>query len=844
MKKSWEPVKVKVLTGYFLLVGIVAFAVWIIYTEILPFYKNQHESDLLNSKILSVNALLANLYQAEALERNYALTGNWEHYMNYARLMDTIYFQIDSLTRLSTNPFQNIHSDSIRNLLDKKRVNLRELVAIKKTGSSKDLYERAMNRITYSSDSIAYFLSLYKTVTDNRDSTYVQQKRKKFFKRLIYAFAPQENSDSALQVNTHHSVQIDSIINNFSPADSVTQLLAVIMQDIHKESLKIEQQLAEKERDVLANNRTISQQLHQMLSIFENDAFENSYKELYAIQAKNRQTTWIMVSLGILAFLIIIVFLILILKDISRSQHYRLELERARAYSDSLLKSKERFMLSITHDIKSPLASVIGYARLMNNDVEQKKRDFYLESINKSGEQIMRLINGLVDLIRLESGKFKIERTPFNLKTLVNELVAGFGPIASSKGLNLRLEFNASATADYLGDTVRLKQVLGNLISNALKFTEKGEVLIRVSLIESIKSGDIISFDVIDTGPGISESDSRIIFDEFSQIAGKQGKRYEGAGLGLTISRHLVALLHGTIGLESKIGVGSHFTVQLPLERCNRSLSLVKESIISGPAFNLENKSVLLIDDDEAFLKLLTEVLQQARMKVNHCNHPSKVLPALEFNPVDLIITDIRMPTMTGISLLAHIQWKTGGQIPVIALTGEQSSETIDYSGLGFAASLNKPFLPEELLETIHNVLLRKSQNGIKRHALNSYHKNNGTPENSYSLNQIRRFAADDPKSLNQILVSFVETSYENLALFRNYLAEKNQESMGDLIHKILTMFRQLEADHVINALIKLESGGSNPLVDEDWYEQGKEALSRMEHFIDLICVEQGIVIR
>jgi signal transduction histidine kinase/CheY-like chemotaxis protein len=841
MQKPWETVKVKILMGYVFLIGIAVFTVWLIYSEILLYTENKTRISNLNNKVLHFNSVLTNLYQAESLERVYSQTGSPVHYHNYDRLMKVIFLQIDSLSAHTDNPLERVHADSILSLLGKKRKNLLELSVIKRMGSSDDLYERAMSRFILNRDSINSLLNIHKTVTESHDTTYLVQKKKKFLERLIYAFNPEDNPDSMLQIKFNQSVQTDTLISEFNAADTVVHFLNDLIQDIRNENIESEQQHAKKEREALANDRVITLQLRQILSIFEKDMLVNSINELRMLQDRIKLTTGYIVALGLLAFVIILVFLVLILKDISKSRQYRIELEKAKQYSDSLLKSKEQIMLSITHDIKTPLASVIGYARLMVDAEDREQQQYYLENINKSSDHILKLINDLVDLTRLETGKLKMQWVKFNLRVLIDDIFAGFFPIASAKNLDLKLVFNAPDNLEYSSDPVRIKQVLENIIANAIKYTEAGRVIIVVSLDNTDNITDHIRFDVIDTGIGISEEDSKHIFNEFSQVAFNNSQRYDGAGLGLTIAQRLINLLNGNITLQSKPGDGSQFTVILPLERKVLENDATEETT-SALKSNPDAIKVLVIDDDEIFLNLTSETLLRAGIQVFACNTPAKAFQVLTQNTIDLIVTDIQMPVMTGTELLAYIQRKTGKYLPVIAITGHDEVKTDDYPGVTISATLRKPFLPDVLLENINNILIRKTN--ILSGKVKTTDQQPSDENTVYSLDLIKQFAVDDPESIHRILTSFIESSIENKDLFEKYLFERDHRSLAELAHKILAMFRQLQANKVVGPLLEIEGWKNLQQTDEQWLEVGRKALNGMGELMDKICEEQNIFIR
>lgn len=840
MAKRLKSVKINIFLGYITLVIIASVTVWLIYNETLELYKNQVDISPVNDKILITNSILTNLYEAEGLERSYLQTGKRGHHKAYNGLMDSISGQIDSLGKIAGSPLQQMHADSIGKLLAKKRQNLKELVAIKNAGSSEKMYEKAMLRLTSNEDSINQLLSIYKTVSTRKDSVIIKQKKKKFFERLVHVFSPHEKPDTTLKVVVNQSMQVDSILNTFNPTDSVRQFLSSVIEDIREESVAYEKKLVKKEQDIADNDKTITLQIRQMLSKFENEELLSSIKKVKIQQERIADMTNIIMLLGIIALLVITGFLILILQDISRSQHYRQNLEKEKAYSEMLLKSKEQFMLSITHDLKSPLSSIIGYAQLTERENATTRQKSYLKNIQQSAEYILRLINDLMDFARLQTGKFTFESIRFNLNDLTDEVISGFYPLAAEKNLKLEWQNQLQPDTVYTSDPIRIKQILGNLISNAIKFTDSGKVTVKGIVQKTEARTDWLQFDVIDTGIGIAAENAPLIFEEFSQVLSEKERQYEGTGLGLTITKRLVELMNGSITFKSQYGKGSHFTVMFPLRRLS-GYSAGKQQMGTMPPipdthqFSFNGEKVLLVDDDSVLLGMVTNVLRAARLRVNAFSEPREALKALRKESFDLLITDIRMPRMSGFELLYFFRKSNNKKAQAIAVTGETPRKQV-YENAGFSAYLQKPFRPEELLKQVA-LVMNRGKAGIRQTPPDNHTKTNC----DYNIDAIKAFASDDPETTRDILASFIESTAQNIQLFRQHLHNSDFESLTELAHKMLPMFRQLEAKKVIRPLEKLERKDYGNERKEEWLATGELALSLVETIMKKIGKDHHI---
>ncbi len=828
-------VKIKVSLGYFTLVILAALIIWVTYSEILHYSTEKVDFNPANNKFIYINTILTNLYQAEGLERSYVQTRQKAQYQNYIKLMDTISMQIDTLALMVNSPLQQMHTDSIKKLLVVKQQNLKELSTIKKNYSSTAHYKQALNKLMVGKDSISHHMTVYRNVSTNRDSVYIKQKKKKFFERLANVFAAQNTADSNLRVQTIQSVRVDSLIDPVNPIDTIAGFITAVMAEIKNDSIAIDSRLKLKEQEILANDRTITLQLRQMLSIIENEELINSFQKVRAQQNRVEKKTWLIILVGAFALVTIIFFLANILKDITKSQHYRQSLEEEKAYTELLLKSKEQFMLSLTHDLKSPLSSIIGFTGIMQDEggvspLHQK----YLQNISMASTHILNLINSLLDLARLDTGKLTIDHIPFSLKPLMDDIVEGFRPQAIAKNIDLQFQYNVTPSVVYVSDPMRITQILGNLISNALKFTEAGKVTVTVSAVESSEKNDLVQIDVADTGIGISEENTRRIFEEFERVV--TSRQYEGTGLGLTITKKLIHLLKGTINLESKAGEGSHFSVVLTFEKGEQLAVKSPYPIVDQNQMTKKDTvgtKVWLIDDDETLLEMTSAILNAAGFDVHSFSDPEKAIMSFEKGCADLLITDIQMPKINGFEVLKKILIVNEGSITSIAISGITMEEK-DFAG--FSAFVQKPFQPKTLIDTISGQLKSTLANDQKEGLVHSRHK-------GYNLNQIAAFAEGDPESLMQILVSFIKTGRQNALLFRQYLHDENDRALSELSHKMLSLFRQLEASDLVELLSQLEHNDYAAVNNKEFYLCGNLAIERIDALLTTIQKEENIFI-
>ena len=669
-------VKLKVFLGYLVLIILSALIIWTIYSEYIKSERKEHDSNRANEKIMLINSILANLYQSESLGRNYAYTGITKHYDEYISLMDSIDVRISAMEEILGNATQKSNIDQFKILINEKKLNLEELSLIKKGYSIDALYNDALSKINSIPEP--------KKPTDSEtqsDSIYIQTERKNVLKRIANVFSKQRK-DSTLFV-----IQKQGSESEIESSDYYMD----IIKDIRNESIVLEKYIKEKEQEALDNDLVITTQLRHILSLIEQTELIDSYSKVEEQQKNVKKATTYIIILGSLSLLTIIFFLINISNDITKSQHYRKSLEKANAYSEFLLHSKEQFMLSLTHDLKSPLNSIIGFAGLLENS--NKEQLSYIDNIKKSSEYILRLINDLLDIARLDSGKLKIDCIPFDMVTLIEDMIENFRPQALSKGLTLIDNISFEGNAWYVNDPMRIKQILSNLISNAIKFTEKGSVTICASVISSQQNTDTIKIDVTDTGIGISTEDMSQLFKEFGRL--DSTNKQEGTGLGLVITQKLTTMLKGTIDIESQPGAGSCFSVQLPLDKTDVEPTHNKQTETAKATDILSGKTAWLVDDDLILREMMVCILNPTGLIVNVFDNPIEAIEKFDKGCADFLISDVKMPQMNGLDLVKNIREKNEGNRLVTILMSGQTEIQDKPDDIIF---IQKPFQPLQLI--------------------------------------------------------------------------------------------------------------------------------------------------
>ena len=434
---------------------------------------------------------------------------------------------------------RTIRSAATSSLLDK---NIRELIGPADSAAHGD------SVVVRAADTVASRVVVQDTVT-------VPRRKRKFFRRFADLFSPPK--EEAGMIISRHERVVDSL-----PAPEVKDTIAVVLRTLQdrvtSDRIGIYDRAWNEGMRLRYSNELVNTKIYRLIMDFEAEdtAFlMNRFEQTEAIRRRSSLTLGV---IAVAAVVLMLLFVGILWRDINRSNRYRRALERANRDNEALLAAREKLMLAITHDIKAPLGSVMGYIDLLSRLTGDKREELYLHNMKESSEHLLALVNSLLDFYRLDINKVDVDKVAFCPAQLFETIRAGFAAQAGAKGIGLTLDVEPAAGREVAGDPFRIRQIADNLISNALKFTDEGSVTIRVDVVQ----GRLV-FSVRDTGRGIGREEKERIFQEFVRLRSAQG--VDGFGLGLSIVDRLVKLLKGTISLESRLGEGSKFIVSIPV---------------------------------------------------------------------------------------------------------------------------------------------------------------------------------------------------------------------------------------------------------------------------------------
>ena len=814
MKEKYTGLTLKVLLGYVLLVIIALISIFSILGMINRATTGDYPDKDTRLKLYLVTNTLSLLSESSVIGQPIGMTQN--DYDLYNDVMNQVQDNLNELRLVLKDSFQIQDIDTIDVLLEIKRQNTIDLFSRWKELNSVLLNDKAVNIDL--SDMIQTKIER-QDQTEVRDSVVViPRPRKGFFRRLAEAFNP-DRVDTTVVVNIKSIAQSDTLLNAYNPSDTISAFINKIQATALNERRGLSVQLYRKAAELRYNADLINSRINQILRSIEDEELANTIDYMENKNALYEQVSRFLGYVSIVAIILLLFFSVIISRDIARKRYLSRQLEKAKLYAEDLLHKREQLMLTISHDIRAPMASILGHIELMMRNKPDEYQRYYLDNMTTSSKHILQLVNDLLDSYSIESGKLDIKRSAFSVKVLLDDIFTSFKPLAEAKDLQFELvRDDANMRSNYSGDSLRIRQVVGNLLTNAIKFTSKG----KVSLIVSV-TDNILHLSVKDTGYGIAEEDLENVFGEFTRL--KKDSKKEGFGLGLAITLKLVKLMDGELTLNSVVGEGSEFIMTLPLEETGSIIETNSEQredkIESLSELIGREVKCLLVDDDLLQLAFMEEYLKQSGIQIETCTDSNKVLDIIGNIKYDIIISDISMPGLDGFELVKQIRSSDipgTDKIPVIAMSADIAEEKKEeYLSAGFSGCLNK--LQISGLMTLLKDLLAKTLH--------------------LDLSSVADFAGDDKGALDSILNTFLEETEKNMVLMDEALVENNREQVAKIAHKMIPVFSMVGANITVQNLRVLEKNDSE-MTDEKWkiliFELKGQVSAIMDNLADGMC--------
>ena len=773
-----------------------------------------------DNELRQTSGVLALLGEAESNIRIFTLSRDYYYFQAYSDNISAIKINIAGLkTSLSTSETATERIDSITLMLnDRYKATKLYIDYLERTRGNQNADRALIDLIAGRKDSLAATV-FSKSSTFTRLDTVApsslgkskDQSANSFFARLTNIFKKKEKrkqrhpSSEPPRMLANTQVTIDTSIilkpDTASFAD-VSRLLSVMNNQETQQ-----QSMTAKEIELLRSSALIIEEIMNVVKQIEIQHIvrrDRNMREAQYIASKSIQIIFIVVSLSLLAIIIIAT---LIFRSIARSNSYRKQLIDEKINAEKLAKVKEDFLSNMSHEIRTPLSAILGFSeQLAKTDLGplQKK---HLEVVLKSTEHLLLIVNDILDYSRLGAGKLSFEIIPFLEQDVMSEVFETLTGSAEDKGLILEMIATENADEQILGDPFRLKQVLLNLVGNAIKFTSTGFVRIEGERLLQPDGSFILQISVSDTGIGIAEDKFSLIFNDFTQADTSSTREYGGSGLGLAICKRLVEMQNGTIAVESTFGLGSKFTLNLPckLFSSTEQNAQPQQDLIDIAA--LSGKKILLVDDDVFNILLTRIILENWGLVIEVAMNGREGIQMASERDFDLVLTDIHMPEIGGVELTRLIRAlpdERKSAVPIIAFTANAVKEDLEkYFLAGIDGFLLKPFKENEVCAKIHEVLslaIAPYSSGI--HAEPTAQRD---PMALYDLSRIRTFAGNKSETLIRILKSFIQKSKEDMSALESMAQKRDWSAASEMAHKMLGSYGNFGVNSAMESLLLLD---------------------------------------
>ncbi len=687
-------------------------------------------------------------------------------------------------------------------LLKEEQANLHQLSAALEGKGDKNYLREKVNSLNNGKDSIVVHPKTQQTHKAQNTTVEVVKTRKGFFRRLADAFKKEHAETLSVKRDSNNAI-IDSITTPVNVAENVADILEQIDRKEKSSSKNHSQAISKEMENLQMVNAQLALRSAQQLNEVHQRERDSMQQAINKAMEARQYLLWQIGLLAVVAIIAAIILLWYIWRDTQKERIYRENLENANEEIRRIMQQREHLLLTITHDIKAPAASISGFIDLMKDYVNDARGAECLVNIKRSAHHLSHLVAALLDYHQLENGLMKVHFTDFSPKELVDESVEGMRVQAETKGLKISYEIKEKEhNALYNADAFRIRQILDNLISNAIKYTDRGGISISMSIhqkrnaynIIENKNAYLLTLDVTDTGKGMTTEERQKVFQAFTRLKNAQG--IEGTGLGLSITHELATLLGGEIHVKSEVGKGSTFTATIPIELADTSQTKVchshneldeKPSEDAPKTSPSSTEKLLILDDNKLQLQLLQEMLRRTvgdSWQVFACNHVTDALTLLHNEQPAIMLMDIEMPEMSGKDLIKHINHNN---MKVIAMTAHDTSIKEELREAGFDDCLFKPFSQESLQKVLHLASEKKSR-GFSKKSPEVFENTSGGSSDGIGnqpihprLQPLLAFAGDDEEAAQEIITTVKQELEGHLHLLQEVLLQIPMETASSI---------------------------------------------------------------
>ena len=804
-RTSWE-----VVITYLFVVTLCGALFYYIFNLRKSIDSQRSNIDMQHTTLDWVNRFTKNVHGAQNAANLYAFTEQSKYKREFNTYLNTITIQSDSLMLFEISEDNKLMVKEIDNLIRSKGQISNQLSRLFHDFNPLAEFDRTIDSYVPPKPEDEIVVT---TVSKDTIVHVPKTDKKGFWGRVGNVFRPTVEEDSIVHISIERT---DTLRIQQHHPDSLTILsdLRVLSNKAKVEYWKKIKDYEKKTQALVKADNQLSEQISTLLIRLNQEILDSTIAEIAKSEAFIEQNIKISIIIGAVTLLLIIIFIIMIISDVNKGYRARRAAEEAKKKTEEFMESRHKLLLSVSHDIKAPLTSIMGHVELMDKTDNEKE----ISSIQQSADHILNLLNNLLEYSSLEQGKLQVSKENFDIGQLCEEITEMFSPIAQHKSLQFNFENSIEEGTVINSDKLKIRQILTNLISNGIKYTLEGSVTFKARL-----GRNLIVFDIIDTGVGIPDDQREDVFKPFVRIE-SYNQFAEGTGYGMTVVKGLIDLLGGEIHIESEVGKGSHFEVRLPVEEVKKT----EENATDGKE-NTKSLNILVFDDDNTLLSVIGNMLQRLGHQAIPCRSMSDLDSALaQIGDYDYILTDREMGAVGGNEILYLVK-EADATKPVILMTGRIEYTTEKAKEEGFDGFLQKPFNMKQLEAMFGTAADNK-------------------PEETQACSFADDFPAfsammdNDEDAFRQILTVFVQSTADDLLAMNACIESSKFVEAQDLCHKILPMFTQLERDTTFLAKMNtLRGQGKKEKHYRQWKDDALRFMQQADELMDLLAEKYGI---
>ena len=759
-----------------------------------------------NIKLLKLKEISNSLYNAEANVKAYTISRDTAYLRSYENYFNHLNTQLDTLLLLSAKG-KNIDESSAKNKQKfaaqvdslKKliigRVDLfSEYIELKIGDNSKDVLLKLIQKI-----------KIKKPLVKNISEQKTEPLKKSFFSRLYSS----KKKNEEVSVSIIPLVSLDSVQRNILKTITQTQL-----EEKTKESLQLSKEIDIAQREYLMMNRFFS----LLNSMEEKELAEGIKRVQMATEETTTKINFISNWLTAIGLIFALIFSYFIYLDILKAKSYREQLfltnwkaeklaskiaeeAKRKAESDTqiaenAMMAKQQFLSNMSHEIRTPMTAIIGFTKVVLKTNLSEKQKEYMNAIKTSGDSLIVLINDILDLAKVDSGKMFFEQTPFKMSESFAAILQLFEIKIQENNTELIVEYDQNIPEVLLGDPMRLRQIILNLMSNAVKFTSGGKISASVRLLNEDKKKVTLEFAITDTGIGIPEDKVATIFENFQQASTGTSKMYGGTGLGLAIAKQLIESQGGSIGVKSKIDEGSTFIFIMSFQKTNKGVKENAETQSTPSETEPKNIKVLVVEDIALNQLLMKTLLDDFGFERDIASNGKIAIEKLQNNTYDVILMDLQMPEMDGFEATDYIRNTMKLNIPIIALTANVTSADLEKcKAVGMNDYISKPIeekiLYQKIVDLVKQPMLLKPNNVKDNEKLNENTDQEKESEKlkCTDLTYLTQRTKSNQKLLMEMITLYLEQTPPILFAMKQSVADKDWPSLYKAVHKLVPSF-------------------------------------------------------